>query len=334
VLAAEGEAELVEHRLDGAGVLRLDLDVVQACRHVPLGDPLQRRARQQPGGLVLQPHQRAARVPRGAGGVGLAEGVVEDLQRQRPVVAGRDQVTDEPDEVEVALPREEPVVPAPAQHVHRQPRRVGELDVEDLLGGDRLDRGGVVPAGEDVEAVQAGAHGGVVGALDDAPGAAVVVDVPSPGQRLERDPAAVRRREVPEPSQLRGGDLVGVDAGGRHVRADQHGVDAQPLHHAQPLLGAAQVVGELLLGDALEVAEGLVEVQAQAQPVRAGADLLGAEVADDQVGLEDLDAVEAGRRGGIELLLQAAGEADRRDRVTHQRSLPAARSASARTARS
>ena len=151
------------------------------------------------GDLVLEPHQRAPGVLGRADGIGLAEGVVEDLQRQRPGVAGRLDVVDEADEVEVALPREESVVPAPAERVHRQLRGVRELDEEDLVARDVADGVRGVTAGQDVEAVEARPHGEVVGELGDAPRTSVVVDVASPGQGLERHPHVVRRRELAQP---------------------------------------------------------------------------------------------------------------------------------------
>ena len=77
--------------------------------------------------------------------VGLAEDVVEDLERQRPVVAGGEHVRGEVGEVEAALPGEAAVVAAPLEDVHHEVRRVGELEEEDLLAGDRADRAGSLP---------------------------------------------------------------------------------------------------------------------------------------------------------------------------------------------
>ena len=127
-------------------------------------------------------------------GLGLAEVVVEDLQRPRPVVARGLHVAHEGGQVEAALAREAAVVAAPLEHVHAQHRRVGQLQEEDLVAGDALDLGRVAAAREDVERVQAGAQRGMVGALHDRPGVAVVADVPPPGQRLEGDPHAVLLR--------------------------------------------------------------------------------------------------------------------------------------------
>ena len=147
----------------------------------------------------------------GAVGVGLPEGVVEDLERQRAVVAGGQDMGDEAGQVEGALAGEQPVMAAPREHVHVQRGRVGELEEEDLVGGDVLDRSGVVAARQHVETVQADPDVRVVGELDDAPGAAVVVDEPAPRQRLERHLDVVLRGQVAEAAQLVGRHLVVVD---------------------------------------------------------------------------------------------------------------------------
>ena len=120
-------------------------------------------------------------------------------------------------------------------------RRVGELQEEDLLARDRVDRGQVGAAGEDVERVQAGAERGVVGGLDDPPRVVVLADVPAPGQRLVGDLQAALVGAVGERVQLLGGELVVVDRVRRDVRADQDRVHAELLHHVELGLGAAQV---------------------------------------------------------------------------------------------
>ena len=196
--------------------------------------------------------------------------------------------------------------------------RVGELEEEDLRSRDLLDRGGVVAAGEDVEAVEAGPDGLVVRELDDPPGATVVVDEPSPGERFEGDPDAVRRGLLAQPAQLRRGDLVVVDRGRGDVAAHEHRVDAEPLHERELRARPAQDALELRLRDALGVAERLVEVERQPEPCGERDDLLGAGRRGDQVGFEDLDAVEARVGGGVQLVGERAAEADGGDRGAHQ----------------
>ena len=137
---------------------------------------------------LLQRQQRTQRVDRGALRVGLPEHVVEDLERQRSGVPGGQHVPEEGRQVERALAREQPVVPAPLEHVHVHRRGVGELQEEQLLAGDVADAGRVGAAGEDVEAVDAQPQRGVVGAAHDLPRPFVGVDEPPPGQRLVGDP--------------------------------------------------------------------------------------------------------------------------------------------------
>ncbi len=77
---------------------------------------------------------------------------------------------------------------------------VGQLEEEDLLPVDVLDPRRVVPAGQDVEAVEAGADVRVVGFTDELPGVLVGVDVPSPGQCLVGDAHPVRSASRPQTS--------------------------------------------------------------------------------------------------------------------------------------
>ena len=206
------------------------------------------------------------------------------------------------------------MVTAPGQHVHGQGRSIRELEEEDLVPGDLLDRRRVMPAREDVEAVEADSDRGMVGELDDPPRTSVVVDESSPGEGFVRQAYAVHRSLVAEPAQLRGRHLVVVDGGGADVAADQHGVDPEALHEAELRLRPSQHVAELLVRDAFGIAERLVEVEGQAQSACQRGDLLGLLRRADQVGLEDLDAVEPGLRAGMQLLDQGAAQADRRDR--------------------
>ncbi len=89
---------------------------------------VQRGGRRQP---VLEDEQRAHRVDRHPPRVAGAEDVVEDLQRERPVVARRQGRAQHARHVQPALPGEQAVVAAPLQHVHVHPRRVRELQEED-----------------------------------------------------------------------------------------------------------------------------------------------------------------------------------------------------------
>ncbi len=145
------------------------------------------------------------------------------------------------------------------------------------------------------------------------PGALVGVHVPAPGQRLVGDPQAAGGGARGERVQLLGEQVDVRDGVGRHRGADQHRVGAERLHHLELVLGAAQVRGEALGIGRVQVAERLVEVDRQAQVRAAQPHLAGRQGRRDEVGLEDLDAVEPGRRRGRQLVLQRAGQAHGRD---------------------
>ena len=276
VMPAEREAELGQHDLDRVGVLGLDLDEVEAGRLVERhqGGQPGARAAQQLGRPVLQERQRAEGVHRRPGDVGLPEDVVEHLERQRAGVPGAHHVGDELRQVEIPLAREEPVMPAPGQHVHAQQRRVRQLQEEDLVARDLFDGRRIVAAGQDVEAVQADPDLIMIGKLNDPPSVTVVAHEPAPGQGLVRDPHAVTLSKITEVAELRGDELIIVDGRRAHVAADQDGVDAEPLHQRELGFGPSEVVGQLLIIDTFEVAERLVEHEFQAESLGEAADLL------------------------------------------------------------
>ena len=263
---------------------------------------------------LVEREQRAQGVDGRAARVGLAEHVVEHLERQRPGVAGDEYVAEERGQVEGALAGEEAVVAAPLQHVHVHVRRVGQLQEEQLLARDVADAGGVAAAGEDVEAVDAQPQRRVVGAAHDLPRPVVGVDVPAPRQRLVRHAHTARRGPLGQHVQLLGDAAVVVDGVRRHRRAHQDQVRAQRLHDVELALGPPQVGREPLGIGGVEVAEGLVEIDREPEVRTAFADLRGGRRRRDEVRLEDLDAVEPGRGGRRELVLQRAGDADGGDR--------------------
>ena len=175
------------------------------------------------GEPVAQDEQRAHRVDGGPERVGLAEDVVEDLQRQRARVSGGQYVADERRQVERALAGEEPVVAAPLQHVHGSRgasaswrKNSFSPGITRIVGRDRC-RGtgcGSCPG--------TGPSAGWSGAAHDAPRVVERVHEPAPGKRFVRDPDAAGRRAVGERVQLLGGEVVVVHRVRRHRRADQH----------------------------------------------------------------------------------------------------------------
>ena len=91
--APEGEPELPQQDVDLAGVLGTHLDEVEGRRvrrprAAGIGGSARDGPRRSRGDQVLQPGERTPRLPRGPGDIGLPEDVVEDLERERPVVPG------------------------------------------------------------------------------------------------------------------------------------------------------------------------------------------------------------------------------------------------------
>jgi hypothetical protein len=191
-------------------------------------------------------------------GVRLPVDIIEHLERQGAVVAGAQDVADEPGQVERTQPREQPVVPAPLDHVHIEPGRVGQLHVEHLGAGYDSDTRGIVAPGQHVEAVQAQAERGMVGVPHDSPGMGVRVDEPTPCQRLVGQTQAAPFGSTGQRAQLLGGELVVVHGIRGHRRADQHRLDAKLFQHIELALGSAQIGLEQVGRDRLEVTKGLV----------------------------------------------------------------------------
>ena len=148
--------------------------------------------------------------------------------------------------------------------------------------------------------------------LHDTPCMPVVIDEPSPRQRLVGDADPALRGEVGEPAELVGDQIIVVDRGGAGVAAQQDEIGAEALHDIELGFGTPQVVGERVLVDALHVTERLIHVDAQAQALAEGADLLGRLICGHEIGVHDLHTVEARGCAGMELLHQATGQADRR----------------------
>ena len=167
------------------------------------------------------------------------------------------------------------MVPAPREHVHGQERGIRQLDEEDLVGGDGLDRLGVVALRQDVEAVEAQADAIMVGEAHDASRDLVAVDESPPRERLIGDAHTEPLGEVAQLAQLGGGELLVAAARRRDVAAQQHGLDAETIHERELRRRPAEVLLEQVGTDALEVAEGLVQIERQAELLGARPDRLG-----------------------------------------------------------
>ena len=85
----------------------------------------------------------------------------------------------------------------------------------------------VDPSRQGVEGVEDQPDVGMVGAADDLPGVAMVVDVAAPGQRLVADAQAALRRALAELAEVGGGAVDAAERERRDVGADQHQVGAE-----------------------------------------------------------------------------------------------------------
>ena len=280
VLPAVGQAEPAEQVFGlrpGAGVDG-ELDEREAARLDRLGRAGQLQARAGRGvesaaQRLLEPEQGPHGVDGGGAGIGLAEDVVEDLERQRPPIAGGDHPVEEPGQVKAALPREAAVVATPLQDVHGQEGGVGELEEEELVRGDRADAVKAGASGEDVEAVEADTQRGMAGGLDDPPGVLVVVHVPAPRQGFVGDADAVLLGDGGQLVQLLAGQAVVVDGQLRDAGADEQQGCAEQAGQLELAPGPAEVVGETVGWDRFEVPEGLVQLHREPQVLDAAADL-------------------------------------------------------------
>ena len=155
---------------------------------------------------------------------------------------------------------------------------------------------------------------GMVGAAHDLPGVAMVVDVAAPGERLVADAQAALRRPLAEFAEIGGRAVDAAERQRRDVGADKHQIGAELLHQVELALGAVEGARALRLRHALEIAERLEQRDLQPMVAHHPADLGGRAVEGQEVVLEDLDAVEAGRGDRRELLAQIAADRDRGDR--------------------
>ena len=104
-----------------------------------------------------------------------AELIVENLKRQIALIASARHPRHEVDQRQVALRRKAAEMPAPCQHVHIEPGRVGKLHQKNAVAGNRIELPQIGLAGIDVEAVEHQPHGRMIGAANDFPGVAVGV---------------------------------------------------------------------------------------------------------------------------------------------------------------
>ncbi len=143
------------------------------------------------------------------------------------------------------------------QHIHVEPGRVGELNQENAVAGNRAQRLEVGLARIGVEGVEHQPDRLMIGAPHHFPGVAIIVDVAAPGQRLEPDPHAAFGRALAEFAEIRGGAVDAAQRFRRDIAADHQQIAAELLHQVELALGAIEGAAPLRLRHALEIAERL-----------------------------------------------------------------------------
>src|ERR1700722_9692937 len=129
----------------------------------------------------------------------------------------------------------------------------------------------------------------MVGAPHDLPGIAIVVDMPSPGQRLETDTQAAARGLFAQFVKIGGGAIDAAERGRQNVAADQQQIGLQFLHHVEFAFGARKIAGALRLGHALEIAKRLERANLEAEIAAELADVAGTSAERQEVILENFD---------------------------------------------
>ena len=202
------------------------------------------------------------------------------------------------------------MVARPLDHVHGQQRRIGHLHKEDTLARNVGNAHRVVAQRQGVKAVQNQTQVRVVGLLHNGPRLLVEVDPLAPGQGLVANAQVAAAGALGQLVQLRRRALGIAQRCGRGVGAHQHQRAAQLLHHIELALGTVQAAAKQLVGHAFKVAKRLVQVNAQAQVSGLLAQLAGAAGEADEVGLKQLNAIEARSGNGFELLAQGSAQRD------------------------
>src|ERR1700730_12186660 len=215
--------------------------------------------------LILQQDERPQPVGGGARCRAGTKLVVEDFERERPRIAGRDHGLHETEHGQIALPRKASKMPAPGQDVETELRRVSHLNQKYLVRWNRLNGGCRKRWRERMKAVENDADRFVVGASHDLPGIAIIVDVQSPAERLEADAQTAPGSQLAEFAKIGGGPIDSSERGRGNIAAYQQQVGLQFLHHVEFAFGPRKIAGALRLGHALEIAERLERANLKAE---------------------------------------------------------------------
>ena len=146
----------------------------------------------------------------------------------------------------------------------------------------------------------------VVGAAHHLPRVAVVVDVPSPGERLEPNPKLALVSPFTELMKIRRRAVDPAQRVWRNVAADHQEVAAQLAHEIELAFGSGERPAALWFRHAFEIAEWLERHDAESERRSHAAHVLRRAVERQQIALEDFDTRESRRRNRLELFRQSA----------------------------
>jgi hypothetical protein len=149
-----------------------------------------------------------------------------------------------------------------------------------------------------VEAVEDEADVRMIDVAHQAPRVAVIVDMAAPGQRFVANPHLMAGGQLAKRRQVVDHGLpVGLGRRGA-VGAQQDQVGAQLRHHVELAGHAIEGPGAQRLRQALEVPEGLEQRHLHAQVAHHAAHVARRAREGEQIVLEDLHCIEAGRGHG------------------------------------
>ena len=156
----------------------------------------------------------------------------------------------------------------------------------------------------------------MIGAAHDFPGVAIVVDMTAPGERLEADAQASRRRQRAEFAKIRRRAIDAAQRCGRDIAAHQQQVGAELLHQVEFPRGALEIPSALRLGGMPSKSrKGWNAEIFRPRSAQKRADVARRAVEGEKIGLEDFDRGEAGVRDGAQLFIERAAEGNRGDRM-------------------
>ena len=266
---------------------------------------------------LLDEEQGAHAVGRRLPGRSCAKIIVEDFERDRPGIAGFEDGCEEAWNVEISLTREAAKMPAQGESVHRDIRCIGKLHEEDAVTLQLGNGARIVLDREGMKAVEDQAEMRMGGLLDEPPRMAEFIDASAPGESLVADAQPAFRCALGGLAKLRRHAFVVIDRALSDIGADEQERRTEFLHQVEFALDAIEVAQEKIVGDALEIAEGLEKANLQPAVGREQPHLLRRAVEEQKIVFENFDGIEARRRRRLELFRQRSAQGDRGDRSAH-----------------